>query len=457
MDTLSKISTLKELKNSEESAARIRLEKFFDENSFVELEGFMKEANVVTGYGAVNGKLCFAYAQEGPVNKKHAKKIADVYEKAINMGAPIVGILDSTGVELKDGQEALEAYGILFQNISCASGLIPQISVVLGDCLGMATYIPLLADFRIMKEQDANMFLSSPAVIKGADEVKLNYKDYGSGETHATKTGLVHRAYKTEEDCLKGACRLIDLLPLNNMDVAVELGEDDLNREDEALNSIVADDSSPIDMRYIISSISDDFNYFEIQPRFGEEMICCFSKINGGTVGIIANNGPLGLKGTQKAGKFVKICDAFNIPIVTLTDIAEYERITAGQQNILMSFSSHLLMGLTEASVPKVNVIVRRGIGSGFLLMNSKYIGADIVLAWPTAEISLLSRKGHVDIMQQYTDESYDEASSPYSSAERGYIDDIIIPAATRKHLIAALEMLYTKRVQAVPKKHNSV
>ena len=457
MDTLNKINALKELKAEEPTAARVRLEKFFDANSFVELEGFADGANVITGYGSVNGRLCFAYSQNGPVNKKHATKIADLYSKAINMGAPVTGILDSNGIELKDGQEALEAYGILFKNMSEASGLIPQISVILGDCLGIATYIPLLSDFRIMMETNSNMFMTSPAALEGADGIKLDYNDFCSGEAHATKTGLVHRAYKTEEDCLNAACQLIDLLPLNNSDIAEEQSNADLNREDEALNTIIADESSPIDMSYIISSISDDYRYFELQPRFGEEIICAFTIISGKTVGVLANNGALGIQSTQKAGKFVKICDAFNIPIVTLTDIAEYQKTSIGAQNILISFSAHLLLAFTEASVPKINIVVRRGIGSGYMLMNSKYIGADIVLAWPTAEISLLNKKGYVDIMHQADSAEYEKESSPYTSASKGYIDDIIIPAATRKHIIAALEMLCTKRVRALPKKHNSV
>ncbi|MCD7778057.1 MAG: hypothetical protein LUH47_06105, partial [Clostridiales bacterium] len=405
----------------------------------------------------INDKLCFAYSQDGPVNKKHADKVANLYDKAINMGAPIVAILDSTGIEIKDGQKALEAYGLLFQKITAASGLFPQISVVLGKCLGTAAYIPMLSDIRIMKDENSNMFLKSPAVLKGTDEIALNYDDFCSGEAHATKTGLVHRSYKTEEDCLEAARRLVDLLPSNNTDMAYIPTDSDLNREDENLNTIVVDEDSPIDMHYIISSLSDDYTYFEIQPRYGKEMICAFLRINGYTVGVMANNGPMGISGTHKAGRFVKLCDAFNIPLVSLTDIKEYEKINITEQNLLMLYSSQLLSKLAESSIPRVNVVIRNGIGSGFMLMNSKYIGADIVLAWPTAEISLLNRTGYVKIMHKYTDKTYDEASSAYKSAEDGYIDNIIIPSATRKHIIVSLEMLYTKRVQTVAKKHGSI
>ncbi len=299
----------------------------FDENSFVELESLTKGANVITGYGSVDGKLCFAYSQDGPVNKKHADKVAHVYDKTINMGAPLVGILDSSGIEIKDGQKALEAYGILFQKIASASGLVPQIAVVLGQCLGTAAYIPMLSDIRIMKEANANMFLKSPAVLKGADEIALNYEDFCSGEAHATKTGLVHRSYNTEEDCLRAARRLIDLLPSNNVDMAYIPTNADLNREDENLNSLIVDEDSPIDMKYLISSLADDYTYFEIQPRYGTEMICALLRMNGYTVGIMANNGAIGIGGTHKASRFVKLCDAFNIPLVSLTDIKEYEKI----------------------------------------------------------------------------------------------------------------------------------
>ncbi|MCD8089092.1 MAG: hypothetical protein LUD81_00425, partial [Clostridiales bacterium] len=457
MDTPGKIEELLNIKSAEPSEARLRLEMLFDENSFVELEGFTKGANVITGYSSINGKLCFAYSQDGPVNKKHANKISNLYDKAINMGAPIVGILDSTGIEIKDGQKALEAYGILFQRISNASGLVPQIAVVLGRCLGTAAYIPMLSDIRIMKEENANMFLKSPAVLKGTDEIALNYDDFCSGEAHATKTGLVHRSYKTEEDCLGAARRLIDLLPSNNVDMVYTPSNADLNREDESLNFLIEDQDSPIDMNYLISSLADDYTYFEIQPRFGVDMICAFLKINGYTVGIMANNGAIGIGGTLKASRFVKLCDAFNIPLVSLTDIKEYEKINITEQNALMLYSSQLLSSLAESSIPRVNVIIRNGIGSGFMLMNSKYIGADIVLAWPTAEISLLNRTGYVNIMHKYTDKTYDEACSAYKCAEEGYIDDIIIPSTTRKHIIAALEMLFTKRVQTVAKKHGSM
>lgn len=457
MDTPGKIEELLNIKAAAPTTARLRLEMLFDESSFVELEGFTKGANVITGYGSVNGKLCFAYSQDGPVNKKHANKIANVYDKAINMGAPIVGILDSTGIEIKDGQKALEAYGILFQKIASASGLVPQIAVVLGKCLGTAAYIPMLSDIRIMKDENSNMFLKSPAVLKGADEIALNYDDFCSGEAHATKTGLVHRSYKTEKDCLEAARHLVDLLPSNNVDMAYSPTNADLNREDEALNSVITDYDSPIDMHYIISSLSDDYTYFEIQPRYGKEMICAFLKINGYTIGVMANNGPMGISGTHKANRFVKLCDAFNIPLVSLTDIKEYEKINITDQNNLMIQSSQLLAKLAESSIPRVNVVIRNGIGSGFMLMNSKYIGADIVLAWPTAEISLLNRTGYVKIMYKYTEKTYDEACSAYRSAEDGYIDDIIIPSATRKRVIAALEMLYTKRVQTVAKKHGSM
>lgn len=457
MDTAGKIEELMQLKSAPSSPARVRLEKLFDENSFVELETFTKDAHVITGYGSINGKLCFAYSQEGAVNKKHADKVADIYDKATSMGAPIVGIMDSAGLEVKDGQNALAAYGLLFKKVAKASGLVPQVSVVLGQCLGIAAYIPMLSDIRIMKEQDANLFLRSPNVLKGADDVGLNHDDFCSGEAHATRTGLVHRSYKTEEECLEAAAKIVDLLPSNNLEMAFDMPTADINREDPALNDLIADSTSPIDMHYLISSLADDYNYFELQPRYGKCMICALLKLNGYTVGVMANNGSVGINGTQKAARFVKLCDAFNIPLISLTDIAEYDKVSIEDQNLLMVSAARLLSELAEATIPRINVVVRNGIGSGFLLMNSKYIGADIVLAWPTAEISLLNQTGYVKIMHKFTEETYETAASAYNSAEKGFIDDIIVPSATRKRVIAALEMLYTKRTQTVAKKYDCI
>ncbi len=451
MDIVSKINELKKIKSAEPTKAYVRLQKLFDEASFVELEGFTKGANVVTGYGSVNGKLCFAYAQEGAVNRKHAQKIANLYEKAINMGAPVVAVLDSEGVVLEDGQQALEAYGILLKNVTKASGVIPQIAVVLGDCLGMAAYVPTLSDFVIMKSTDAKMFLSSPAALKGAEDAELLYSSFSSGEFHSEKSGLVHESYKTEEECLQAAYKLVDLMPLNNIDFAAEDNGADINRESEELNT------AAIDPAYIISTIADDFGGFEIQPEFGKEIITTLIKVNGVTVGAVANRGGLSTDGAKKAAKFVKMCDAFNIPIVTITDAEGYKKVNVDKQQELMMSCTALLSAFAEATVAKVNVIVNKGIGSAYMLMNSKFIGADVTLAWPNAEISLLNKQGSVNVMKQYTEEEYEEASSPYTSAELGYIDDVIIPAATRKHVIASLEMLYSKRVQTVAKKHNSI
>lgn len=458
MSRLDEVNELMEKRSQEPSLARVRAEKLFDEGSFAELGRFNDDAGVITGFGTVNGRLVYAYSQEGAVNCAHAKKIGNIYELALKMGAPVVGIMDSKGVVLEDGLNTFEAYGSIFKNQTAASGVVPQISVVLGDCIGVSSMIPVLSDFVLMSEEKAKLFMMSPSVFKGLEGKKTTYDEIGGAENHEKNTGLVHCTYKNEDECLLNVRKLLSYLPDNNLDEAVsEASSDDLNRVDEALNSIVPEgDKEPIDMRYIISSVADNADFFEIHKGYAENVITGFIKLDGITSGVIACTGDMDVATCHKTGEFVNICDAFNIPVITLTDAFGYKKEYAQEQAGLISYAAKLLYTFANATVPKINVIIRNGIGNVYMVMNSKHIGADVVFAWPSAKMALLPKEAQVKILGT-SPEKYDEVSSPYHGAELGYVDNIIVPSDTRKRLISMLEMLLTKRETKPARKHSSV
>lgn len=437
--------------------AKERLEKLFDENSFVELGAFNTDAGVVTGYGTIKGKLVYAFSQEGVVNTKHANKIANVYALALKMGCPVVAVMDSKGVALDDGFDTFDSYGVMFKSQAAASGVIPQISIVLGDCLGISTFLPTLSDFVIMPEENAKMFLLSPSVYAGLDGKASTYETVGGAEALSQK-GLVHFACKNDVQCFEKAQELIELLPANNLDeYSVAAVTDDLNRVDEALNSIVPeDDITEIDMRAIVTSVADNFKFTEVSANYSENIITGFIRLDGITTGVIANNGKIDIDGVKKIGEFVNICDAFNIPLVTFTDVIGYSNLHVDAQSDIIKYSAKLAFAFANATVPKINVIVRNGIGNAYLIMNSKHIGADIVYAWPSANISLISREAATKIMD-IDEAEYNRRSNPYKIAGDSYIDGVIIPANTRKRILIALEMLLTKRENTVAKKHASI
>lgn len=439
------------------STAKERLEKLFDENSFVELGAFNTDAGVVTGYGTIRGKLVYAFSQEGAVNAKHAKKIADVYTLALKMGCPVVAVMDSKGVAIEDGFGTFDAYGVMFKSQAAASGVIPQISIVLGDCLGVSTFLPTLSDFVIMPKENAKMFLLSPSVYAGLDGKASTYEAVGGAEALSQK-GLIHFECENADNCFEKAQELIELLPANNLDdYSVAAANDDLNRIDESLNSIVPeDDVTEIDMRAIITSVADNFKFTEVSENYAENIISGFIRLDGITTGVIANSGSLDIDGVKKAGEFVNICDAFNIPIVTFTDVVGYSNLHIDEQSDVIKYSAKLAFAFANATVPKINVVVRNGIGNAYLIMNSKHIGADIVYAWPSADIALLNKKAATKVLG-LKESYYNKISTPYQIAADGYIDGVIIPANTRKRILIALEMLLTKRENTVAKKHASI
>ena len=457
MSRLDKINELVQKLQVEPSTASQRLLNLFDPNSFVEIGSYSKDAGVVAGYGSIDGKLVYAFAQEGIVNTDHARKIDNVYALALKMGCPVVAIMDSKGMEIEGGLDTLEAYGIIFMNQTAASGVVPQISIILGDSLGVSSYLSVFSDFVIMSEQGARMFMSSPSVFDGIDGKSTTYEEIGNSKS-MSKNGIVHFNCHDESESIQKARDLIGFLPSNNLDeIIMPQGQDDLNRVDEMLNSIIPeDDVTPIDVKQIISSVADNNHFLEISELYATNIIAGFVRFDGMTVGILANNGKFNVDVAKKAGAFVNICDAFNIPIVTFTDITGYETTNTKQDKELIKYGGKLMYAFANATVPKINIILRNAIGNAYMLMNSKHIGADIVYAWPSACISLLSKEAATNIMN-ISNETYDEIASPYEVASKGYIDGIIIPANTRKRILISLEMLMTKRENIIAKKHSSV
>lgn len=453
MTTSEKVEQLFSRINSAPTDSKLILEKLYDEGSFVEV-GYFNDCSVVTGYGVINGELVYAYCQSGAINAEHSKKIARIYELALEVGSPIIGILDSEGTELDEISDCFENYGALLSNQSKASGVIPQIAILKGDCIGMSSFIPALSDFTFMIDK-TKMFMSSPATFKGLDGKSLTYDSLGGSEACAKK-GTISASFSNIDDCIKDVRELVSFLPSNNIDEDLSATADDLNREDEKLNSVVVDESSELDVEYIIKSISDKNEFIEIKKLYAPTIVTGFAKFDGMTTGVIANKGLITAESAEKASSFVKFCDSFNIPVLTLTDVAGYEKSAVEEQKGIIKNSAKLVSAFVDATVPKINVIIRNAIGSSYLLMNSKYTGADIVYAWPTAEIAGIDKTSAVKLFD-ISEEDYDEAVSPYHYAKKGQVDDIILPAATRKRVIAALEMLFSKRIITPDKKHNSI
>lgn len=456
---MSRIDSINELISKMEqdpSVACERLIKLFDENSFVEIGAFNKNAGVVTGYGTIGGKLVYAYSQEGAVGVEHAKKIDNIYSLALKMGSPVIGVLDSNGIKLDEGLDTLDAYGVMFKNQSLASGIIPQIIIVAGSCMGVASFGTILSDFVIMSEKNAKMFMSSPATFEGLDGKATTYESLGGAEALGEE-GIVHIVCKDEDECFAKAQRLIGFLPENNIEMTNIENDDDLNRSDLALNSIVPEDNeTPIDVKYIIRSIADNNDFFEIKEKCAPEVVVGFISMGGISTGVIANNGLVTVNGNKKAGDFINICDAFNIPIVSFADVRGFEQSLEAEKNGIMKYSAKLAYAFAIANVPKINVIIRNAIGSAYLVMNSKHIGADIVYAWPSATVALVDKAAATHVLN-ISAEEYDATSAPYTVAGKGYIDNIILPSETRKRILAALVTLLTKREIRPARKHSSV
>jgi acetyl-CoA carboxylase carboxyltransferase component len=484
-------SAIKKLHADDKLTARERIEKLFDTNSFVEIGAFVKPRTtdfnlsikeapadgVVTGYGAVEGKLVYAYSQDatvlgGAIGEMHAKKIASIYDMALKMGAPIVAIIDSAGLRLQESTDGLEGFGNLFLKQSMASGVIPQITAVLGSCGGGASIIPSLSDFTFMTTKNAKLFVNSPNAL---DDKSADFESYASASFHGEKTGLADFIFESEEICVNEMRRLINLLPANNGEECPLFPvTDDPNREPLELNSVVG---NGLDAKTLITSIADNGEVLETKATYAKEVVTAFIKLNGSTVGVVGHqttetDGALTINGCLKTITFIKFLDAFNIPVVTFTDVTGFEATAKAEQMGISKYVAKMTYVYASATIPKINVIANRAYGSAYVACNSKHIGADFVYAWPNAAISVMDASSAVKIM--YADEINTSEiagevianktaefsamqGSPYAAASRGYVDDIIAPVATRKRIIAALEMLYTKSEYGPNKKHGTV
>ena len=470
--------------------ARERLEKLFDEGTFVELDMFMKHRctnfgqekkdmpadGVVTGYGTVDGRLVYAYAQDftvsgGALGEKHAHKIWKVMDLAMKMGAPCIGINDSGGARIQEAVDALSGYGGIFYRNTAASGVIPQISVIMGPCAGGAVYSPAITDFIFMVKNTSQMFITGPAVIKSVTAEEVTAEELGGAVTHNSRSGVAHFACENEDDCLAKIRELLSYLPSNNMEDAPSVEPtDDPDRQDESLNTVVPDNPNmPYDMKDVIRSIVDNGEFFEVQELFATNVIIGYARMDGRVVGIVANQpnvmaGCLDVYASYKAARFVRFCDAFNIPLLTLVDVPGFLPGVDQEHNGIIRHGAKMLYAYSEATVPKVTVITRKAYGGSYIAMCCRELGADQVMAWPTSEIAVMGPAGAANIIfrkdpdkEAKTQEYIDEFATPYVAAERGYVDMVIEPKETRPLVITAFNALASKREVGPAKKHGNI
>lgn len=478
--------------------ARERINLLLDEGSFVEIDAFVKHRctnfgmekteapadGVVTGYGTIDGRLVFVYAQDftvlgGSLGEMHANKIVKVQQMALKMGAPIIGINDSGGARIQEGVDALSGYGKIFYNNTKASGVIPQISVILGPCAGGAVYSPALTDFIFMVEGTSRMFITGPQVIKTVTGEDVSQEELGGANTHNRVSGVAHFKDKSEQDCIMRIRKLLSYLPSNNLEnPPAYQSNDDINRIEEKLNDLVPDNpNKPYDMKEIIKLLADDNEFFEIQEYYAQNIITGYIRLNGKTIGVVANQpkvlaGCLDINASDKAARFIRTCDAFNIPLLSLVDVPGFLPGTDQEYGGIIRHGAKMLYAFSEATVPKVTLIVRKAYGGAYLAMCSKDLGADQVFAWPGAEIAVMGPEGAANIIfkkdisnsdnpvetrQEKIKEYRDTVANPYIAASRGFIDDVIVPSTTRPRLISAFDMLETKREYNPAKKHGNI
>lgn len=463
--------------------ARERIALLFDEGSFIELDALAGSADtpcdgVICGYGTVDMRPVFAYSQDftvkgGSIGLLSGKKIAKVIDMAMKTGAPVVAMLDSGGARIQEGSDALNAMGTIMQKTVLASGVVPQIAAVMGPCAGGAAQVATLADFVFMTEKAASLYLSSPSAIRGTTGEDFE----GGAKTNAETSGNCQVVCENDETLLASLRNLLSYLPSNNLEDAPFKGADEINRVSPVLNSIVPDDDAAgYDVKTVITEIADNGSVFEIAGSYADNMVTAFGRLDGATVGFVANQpekgGLIDSKAAEKAARFVRFCDSFNIPIVTLTDTDGYVASAEEEYAGIARKMAALTYSYAEATVPKVNVIMRKACGSAYIAMGSKHIGADMTYAWPTAQIAVMHAEGAANIiyrkeMQQaenpivarasFVEEFKETYANPYEAAKSGYVDDVIEPDSTRPRIIAALLMLAGKRENLPAKKHGTM
>jgi len=478
--------------------ARERLDVLLDPGSFVEIDrlvthrcsnfGMEKQKipgdGVVTGYGRVNGKTVYVYSQDftvfgGSMSRTQANKILKVMDMAVKNGAPIIGLNDSGGARIQEGVEALGGYADIFLRNVTASGVVPQISAIMGPCAGGAVYSPSLTDFIFMVKETSYMFVTGPDVIKAVTHEEVTKEDLGGALTHAQKSGVAHFATEDDRNCLLMIRELLNFLPSNNLDdVPVIPSQDPPDRIEESLNTFIPDSSKkPYNMLDLISKVVDEGYFLEVHKQYAQNIIVGFARLNGRSVGIVANQpqvlaGCLNIQASVKAARFVRFCDAFNIPVITLVDVPGFLPGTEQEWSGIITHGAKLLYAYAEATVPKITLITRKAYGGAYDVMSSKHLRGDINLAYPTAEIAVMGAEGAVNIISRaaiakasdpaaervkLTQDYEAKFNNPYVAAEVGYIDEVIEPSMTRKRLIDSLEMLKNKRDSNPPKKHGNI
>jgi propionyl-CoA carboxylase beta chain len=479
-------------------SARERLDLLLDEGSFVEFDRFVVHRSsdfgldeqrvygdgVVTGYGRIEGRLVYVFSQDftvfgGSLSEAFAEKICKIMDLAVRNGAPVIGLNDSGGARIQEGVVSLGGYADIFLRNTLASGVVPQISAILGPCAGGAVYSPAITDFTYMVRGTSYMFVTGPNVVKTVTHEDVTMEELGGADTHGSTSGVAHFVHDSEPACLQEIRELFRYIPSNNLeDPPRGAGTDPRDRRDEALLDVVPDNpNKPYDMHDVIRRVVDDGGFYEVQRDFGANIICGFAHLGGYSVGVVANQpavlaGVLDINASLKAARFIRFCDAFNISIVTFEDVPGFLPGTAQEHGGIIKHGAKLLFAYCEATVPKLTVITRKAYGGAYDVMSSKHIRGDYNVAWPTAEIAVMGPKGAVEILfRKEINESDDPAAAtdqkiaeyrekfahPYVAAGRGYVDDIIDPRDTRPRLIDALESLRSKRDRNPPKKHGNI
>ncbi|MDZ7779919.1 MAG: acyl-CoA carboxylase subunit beta [Gemmatimonadota bacterium] len=479
-------------------SARERLDLLLDEGSFVELDRFVTHRStdfgledrkvlgdgVVTGYGTIHGRLVYVFSQDftvfgGSLSEAHAEKIVKVQDMALKNGAPLIGLNDSGGARIQEGVVSLGGYADIFLRNTLASGVIPQISLILGPCAGGAVYSPAITDFVYMVRGTSYMFVTGPNVVKTVTHEDIDMEGLGGADVHASTSGVAHFATDSEPECIAAARDLVRFIPQNNRELPPPGDEDDPHdRQDERLLDLVPDNPNrPYDMREVIRHVVDHGEFYEVHEDYAGNILVGFAHLGGQSVGIVANQpavlaGVLDIDSSDKGARFVRFCDSFNIPILVLEDVPGFLPGVAQEHGGIIRHGAKLLYAFAEATVPKVTVITRKAYGGAYDVMNSKHIRGDVNLAWPQAEIAVMGPKGAVEVLfrkeianaedpeaatEERIEEYREKFAHPYVAAARGYVDDVIDPRETRPRLISALDMLRNKRDENPPRKHGNI
>ena len=473
-------------------SARERIALLLDRHSFEEWDMFVEHRchdfgmgkqripgdGVITGHGTINGRIVFVYSQDftvfgGSLSEAHAEKILKIIQQAMKVGAPVIGINDSGGARIQEGVASLGGFAEIFQANVLASGVVPQISMIMGPCAGGAVYSPAITDFIFMVKDSSYMFVTGPEVVKTVTHETVTQEELGGAITHTSKSGVADLAFENDVEAILSLRRFIDFLPNNNR-AAPEFRPplDPYDRDEFSLDSLIPDlATKPYDMRELIDKIVDDADFFELQPQYARNIITGFARMGGHVIGIVANQpmvlaGCLDISSSIKAARFVRFCDCYNIPIVTLVDVPGFLPGTSQEFGGIIKHGAKLLFAYAEATVPKVTVITRKAYGGAYDVMASKHLRGDVNYAWPTAEIAVMGPKGAVEIifrgesgdtLAEKTEEYREKFANPFVAASRGYIDDVIMPHSTRKRIIRSLNMLRDKKLENPWKKHDNI